>query len=277
MKNGFNRRFTDHRDLDLIKSFGATSTEGLPRTYLVNTINDIPNQNADGLPFGCTAYSQCELASDQSGEEYDKREFYYSTPPGGFGGRDMRESLKQLTKRGPKKLNGTLVPWDGKYYSIFKQGIFDWFDAIRVGMYVVRNEKRAASIAVAWFPEWCKPVFGSGENTVHVSDDGILPEPPLYVWTFATNHNAVVAGWTDTGIVHGRPLGGTYLAVKSWQGTNVGDGGWVYMSRPIANKLFEMYYTEIFTASQVKPEQFFTIDLPAIDAIISYIRYLLGR
>ncbi len=270
MKSGYLKRFAKHQDLDLIKSFGAVGfeTNTLPTTYIVDALKDMPDQNADGLYEACTAYAQCQLASDETGNHYDIPEFYNSTPPGGDGPRDMRTSLKLLTQRGPKYVNGTLEQWKGKYYNINKQGIFDWFDAIRVGLYIVRQEKRAASAAVPWFREWTPGM---------VNSDGIMQEPPTYDWTSATGHDPVIAGWTDTGIVHGKPLGGTYLAVKSWQGTSVGDGGWLYMSRVIANRVFDMWYTEVFTVSQQNPSVFATIDLSAVEKVISYVVLLLSK
>lgn len=262
---GFLKRFTDHRDLDLLKSFGAAdTTSSLPAQYIVAT-NDMPDQNALGLPEACTAFAQLELAKDQTGENYDVVEFYQSTPPGGNSGRAMRDSLGLLVNRGPKTLEGKLHPWKGRYYNIYKQGLLDWYDALKVGLYIVKNEKRACSAAMAWFVEW---TYG------HVDPSGIVTEPPVYNWTYASAHDAVIAGWTSVGLEYGHPLGAEYLAIKSHQGTHVGDGGWLYFSRPIVNKLFDMYYTEMFTVSQLKPQTFSTVDLSVIECIISYITHL---
>lgn len=267
ISNGLKLKFTDHHDLDLIKNFGTfDSTQGLPASYIVNTTKDMPDQVAVGLYEGCTAFAQIELASDQTGEQYDVGEFYASTPPGGTSGRAMRDSLKLLVKRGPKTLEQKLRPWNGAYYNVYKQGVFDWFDACRVGLFIVRNEKRAVTAAMPWYPHWTPQGVGK---------DGIVPDLGAYSWTGATAHNAIIAGWTDTGIVSKQPLGGTYLALKSWQGKTVGDGGWLYFSRPIINKVFDLYYTEMFTASQQKPTQFLTVDLPAVEMVISFIRNLL--
>lgn len=266
IQDGYLKRFTDHKDFDLIKSFGDTDdTSGLPARYIVDSLKDMSDQNAVGLPFACTAFSQTELASDQTGETYDVSEFYQSTPPGGNSGRDMRDSLKLLVKRGPKTIEQKLRHWNGAYYNIYKQGALDWFGACKVGMFIVRNENRAVSAAMPWYPEWTFPVIGK---------DGIVPDRDTYSWSGATAHNAVIVGWTDTGLVHSQPLGDTYLAVKSWQGARLGDGGWLYFSRPIINKVFDMYYTEMFTASQQKPTTFATVDLPAVEYIVSFIRNL---
>lgn len=265
IKDGFLKKFTDHRDLSLIPSFGGTDdTNGLPAEYVVAT-KDMPSQNDVGLPFACTAFAQTELASDQTGEIYDVEEFYRATPPGDNGGRDMRTSMSLLVNRGPKTLEQKLRPWNGKYYNIYRYGALDWFDACRVGLYLVKDEKRAASAGVAWFKPW----VGASVPT-----SGIVQDPEVYSWSLATAHDAVIAGWVTKGIGHGQPLGGTYLAVKSWQGKHIGDAGWLYFSRPIINKLFDMYYTDMFTASQQKPSTFATVDLPAIERVISYIRNL---
>lgn len=265
IKPGYIKKFTDHKDLDLIKSFGGIDSPfGLPAQYIVAT-KDMSDQDAVGLPFACTAFAQTELASDQTGEVYDVVEFYESTPPGGNGGRDMRQSLGLLVTRGPKTLEQKLRKWNGKFYNIYKQGLLDWYSALKVGLYIVKNENRACSAAMAWFKEW---TYGYADAS------GIVVDPPLYSWNYASPHDAVIAGWTNVGLVHGKPLGAEYLAVKSWQGTRVGDGGWLYFSRPIVNKLFDMYYTEMFTVSQQKPAQFLTVDLPTVERIISYIIHL---
>ncbi len=262
--HGIKLEFTDHNDLSLIPSFGGTdNTSGLPAQYIVAT-SEMPDQDADGLYEACTAYAQTELAADQTGEEYDIKEFYLSTPPGDLGPRAMRDSLSLLTKRGPKTTKGVLKSWDGKYYNIYKYGKLDWYNAFKVGLYIVRNEKRAASAAMPWYREW------SGSN---VPASGIVPDLGTYSWTNASGHDAVIGGWTSVSLINGKPLGDEYMAIKSWQG-QVGDGGWLYFSKAIINKVFELYYTEVFTVSQQKPTTFATVDLPAIERIISFIKNL---
>lgn len=267
---GLKLRLQDHRDLDFHKSFGSTAydTNSLPTRYSADAGLVMPDQNADGFPEGCTGYAQTDLCTDEDLTIYDQGEFYLATPPGGMSaGRAIRDSLNLLVKRGPKTKGGILGPKRTRYFSINATGILDWFDAIRVALFITSQEKRAASIAVPWFPEY--------EN---ISTDGILPDNIVLNWSRATGHNAVASGWTDV------KTDGTYirngemfLAIKSHQGINYGDKGWCYQSRVSANVVFNMDYTEAFTVTKLTPASLQTVDMNIVDRVVSYIQFLLVK
>lgn len=267
---GLLKRFQDHRDLDFHKSFGTTAydTNQLPSRYSADAGMTMPNQDADGFPEGCTGYAQTDLCTDEDLSIYDPGEFFLSTPPGGMNsGRAIRDSLNLLVNRGPKDKLGNLGPKRTKYYSINATGILDWLDAIRVALYVTSQEHRSASIAVPWFPEF--------EN---INSNGLLPDDPTFTWNNTPGHNAKCAGWTDV------KTDGTYirngeffLAIKSWQGIGYGDKGWCYMSRVLANAIFNMNYTEVFTATKLTPANLQTVDINIVDTIVSFIQNLLVK
>lgn len=267
IKPGIKLRYQDSRDRDLLKTFGAVNfpVETLPNRYSADAGLTMPDQNADGYPNGCTGYAQADLCTDEDATIYDSGEFYLSTPPGGSStGRAMRDSLKLLTTRGPKTKDGKQGDKRTAYYSINATGILDWMDAIRVGLFIVRQERRSASVAIPWFPEF--EVMNSG---------GILREDPIFDWSRASGHDAKIAGWTDV------KTDGTYirngelfLMVKSWQGIQYGDKGWCYMSRVLANAVFNMTYTEAFTVTKMSGVAQ-TVDMDAVDRVVSFIQSLL--
>lgn len=269
MKQGYKPTYTDRRDLDLLKSFGATQfdTTSLPRTYLVDAGLDMPDQNADGFPYACTGYTSASLCEDEDGVMYDPIDTYVNTPPGDSGGRALRDSVAVLMSRGPRKKDGTFGPKRAKYYNIRTTGFLDWFDAIRVGLYVVKSEKRAASAGIPWFPQF-----------EQIGADGILPTEIIYDWKLASGHNAKLDGWTDTNS-KGQPIrtGELFLRVKSWQGKNYGDNGWCYMPRALANALLSMDYTEVLTVTKLQPTTPQTVDLTLIESIVSFIVNLLSQ
>lgn len=268
IKSGLNLRAQDSQDYDFHKSFGSThyDTNTLPSRYMADAGLTMPDQNGDGFPEGCTGYTQTDLCTDEDLTVYNAGEFYQATSPGGFGGRAIRDSLKLLITRGPKDRDFKLGPKRTAYYSINATGILDWMDAIRVALWITQQEKRSASIAIPWLRE-----FG------YVGRDGILPNDPIFTWSGTSGHNAKCAGWTDI------KTDGTYirngeffLAIKSWQGKNVGDNGWVYMSRVLANAIFNMTYTEAFTVTKMIGSVQ-TVDMSVVDKLVAFIQDLLAK
>lgn len=263
MKYGYKKVFTDRRDADFHKSFGSTNfdTKTLPLNYSADAGLTMPDQNADGYPYGCTGYTSADLCTDEDGVIYDPADTYLNTPPGGTtDGRALRDSLKVLTTRGPRTKSGQFGTKRSYYYNIRSTGyLLDWFDAIRVALYITQSEKRSASIGIPWFPEFESPTI-----------DGRLPENIVFNWNRAGGHNAKIAGWKMIG---DQP----YLIVKSWQGKNYGDQGWCYMSRTLTNTLLNMPYTEVFTVTKMKPTDKQTVDLTVVENVVSFILNLLSN
>lgn len=268
IKAGLKLRAQDPRDYDFLKSFGAThyDTNTLPSRYIADAGLTMQDQNADGFPEGCTGYAQTDLCTDEDLTIYNAGEFYQSTPPGGFGGRAVRDSLKLLTTRGPKDMDLKLGPARTAYYSINATGILDWMDSLRVALWITQQEKRSASIAIPWLREF----EGIGAS-------GLLPDDPIFIWSGTPGHNAKCAGWTDiktdgTYIRNGE----LFLAIKSWQGTGYGDKGWCYMSRVLANAIFNMTYTEAFTVTKMTGSVQ-TVDMSVVDRLVAFIQDLLAK
>lgn len=265
MKSGLNPVERDHRDYDYHRTFGSVSPFVLPTEYDVDAGLTMPNQELDGLPYGCTGYAQTDLCTDEDGVVYDPRFTYDMTlkDEGQWGnyntGCDIRDSLKTLLSYGAKiKDNPNDDPTTHRRGAYFNVGpTTDFFEGVRSAMYLSRLEKRAASIGTPWFVEFER-----------ITADGILPDNPT-INTNAEWHNWVCSGWV---MKQGEP----YLKVKSWQGTAYGDNGWAYMSRSLYNKLLSMPYTGAFTVRKVLPEDIRTIKRTLMETLIVYLQRLLA-
>lgn len=270
MKQGLNPIKKDRRDYDFHKTFGSTTfnTGTLPTTYLADAGLTMFDQNREGFPEGCTGYAQTDLCTDEDRMIYDAGEFYLATPPGGAGaGRDIRDSLKLLISRGPHFKDGSLGTKRTGYFNVNASSPLDWFDAIRVALWITQDEHRAISVGIPWFIDF--------ETNVQ---NGLLPIPVNFSWSQASGHNAVIAGWTPRDSTGNWIRNGeVFLMVKSWQGPNYGDKGWAYLSRPLANAIFAMPYTGAYTVSKIIPGTVQTINWSIIDTLIAFIRSLINQ
>lgn len=235
IKNGLKPVQHDDRDFSFHKTFGAISPIQLPPEYDVDAHIDIPDQNTEGLPFGCTGFAQADLCQDEDKIDYSAKEIYDKTlelegQAGNYNiGCDIRDSLKIICTYYGR----------GGYYNV--QPTVDFFDGIRSALWMNRDEGRAVSIGAPWF-----------QSFNFVGPSGIIPEtfvgdPMQQPW-----HNWVISGW----IVKN---GQTYLKGKPWQGKNFGDNGWIYFSRRNINDLLAVPYTGAFTVSKKAPVTIKTI------------------
>jgi hypothetical protein len=258
MKSGLAKIKRDHRDYSFHKTFGAfVNASSLPADFSVDAGLWMPNQNLpqafSGIPSipawptGCTVYCQTDLCIDEDGKLLDPNLLEDVTHANANGGGDIRVALKAAIN----------VFQRTAYFNIQAKAPLDWFDAIRVAMWVSQAEKRSVSIGIPWFAEF--------ENLLA---SYIMPIP-VFDTKRATWHNAKIAGWKTIG-------GAPYLIVKSWQGPEYGDKGYCYMPRELCNALLNISGTGAFTLSKVAPGQIQTIDLSTIATLVSFIRNLIA-
>src|SRR5712664_1369790 len=101
MKHGARPLKPDHRDYDFHKSFGSIAPSKFADSYSTDAKLNMPDQNADGLPYGCTDYSQAELGDDIVRQyAYDPRQLEAVTHANALGGIDIRTSLKAALNLG---------------------------------------------------------------------------------------------------------------------------------------------------------------------------------
>lgn len=261
VQNGLKPIQPDKRDYSFPRTFGAIAPTVFPDEYDCDYGLTMPNQLADGYPYGCTGYTQAELCTDEDGiiykpsYTYDKTRWMEGTE-GQNVGCEIRTSLKSTIAFGVQALNETT---DGEamqhrraqYFNVSDVTYMDDFDDIRNALLSNKNDMRAVSIGTPWFPEWST----SDEN-------GIVPDfvydgnPHNYNW-----HNWKVSGWKQ---INGQP----YLTGKTWQGKDVGVNGLLYFSRATINKVMAIRESAAFTLAQSHPNDVQTIRNSTIATIL---------
>lgn len=250
MEHGTGPVAKDKRDYDYHKTFGTVSVPAFPENFSIDAGLTMPNQEADGLPFGCTSYTSSDLCTDEDGLTYDDYSYlYHLTPPGTDSeGREMRAALSTICKYGPKNKNGTVGPKRTAYFNIKASGIIDAFDAVRVAIYSTQDEKRGVSAATPWFGGFFGPIASTATF-----------DPAYASW-----HNHAIKGWKT---INGVP----YLLSKPWQGPNYGDKGWVYFSREVWNQLMKIDGSAAFTLSKVAPGDIQTVGVEWVRNLVAFL------
>lgn len=262
----------DKRDRSFHLSYGALPSV-FEESFNVDVGLSMPNQDEEGLPFGCTGETQTDNQADEdillydAGYTYGRTCFIEGHPE--TSGCDVRTSLKSTQVYGFRKKGDavTVLPEPrkgGGYYNIYDDGGLCWFDGIRSA---IKKEKKGVSIGSPWFPSW-----GYGR----IASDGIMWMPTFSELEGVKNnpyavswHNYACKGWVT---IKGVP----YLKIKSWQGKLIGDGGWLYMSREVANTVLEIKGSVVFIQTKSKPGDIITIKLSTLEVLISYLYRLIG-
>lgn len=254
MKNGVKPIKIDHRNY-------STHTFGTTFAFATEVNLDagfgFPNQNADGLPEGCTGYSQSELCQDQDKARY-KPKFTYEKTLFMMNAKegepcDMPTSLKSTKVYGVQSINETTDAeaskhLRGAYYQVEKVG--DWFDGIRSA---ISQNNCSVSVATQWYESFGNPTHG------------IISDTPAGNFSW---HNYKISGWK---VINGE----TYLIAKSWQGANYGDNGYCYFSRTLINKLLSVSGAGAFIVAPYDPSKLKTVELGIFQTILSYfVRWL---
>lgn len=265
------KKIAPHRtDYGLVHTFGAAlDKESLPAEFSIYDGRPVPNQNMPDdrftppgrpLPMGCTGESGAFESGLQDGALYEPHDLYDNTPPGRDGeGRDIRDMLKVLIKRGPRKADGTFGPKRKAYFNCYGSGKIDDFDAARFGLWINQNEKRGVIVGT-----WFYRQFGSATPT-----NGVVKAP-----SFNTNegslHCWLITGWKKiNGVDHFEAL--------TWQGSSIGWKGKQYFSRPIYNALMAQPFTGAFTITKLSGIEPVPVGVQAIiDHLVYYLRNLFG-
>ncbi len=279
----------DPRDYSYHQTFGTTTQ--FPLEYTVDAGLTMPDQNADGNPFSCTAYTTCDLGADQDNILYAPSYTYMKTlfsqglPPTQQGS-DIRPSLKTARVYGllpaknvpdslvakpvnvtakqenwPTELDaesGKLEHRKAAYYNIYCDGGLDWFDSFRSAMIQNSADKRGISVGTPWFREFATPI------------NGVLPN------NFAYDGNPYSVGWHNYSIKGWKQINGVpYLLVKSWQGSTYGDNGWAYMSRELCNKIMEVRGSVAFTLADATDKDTLSIKIGMYEQVLFYLYKIL--
>lgn len=265
MRSGARPTALDTRDRSYHRSFGTTLPKKFPQYFSVDLGKTMPDQNADGLPFGCTGYTQSDNGGNEDAAIYKPEYLYQKTclienhPTD--QGCDIRSSLKAAKVYGLQGLAETTdqeaeTHRRGPYYNIYDDGGMDWFDSIRTAL---MDHKVGISAGTPWFPEWEYPQNGIvTQNFVY---DG---NPDHYNW-----HNWAIVGFKD---IDGWP----HLVGKSWQGPGYGDKGFHYLDRATTNKVLEIRGSVTFFTTKATPNDVYTIKVSILETVLDFLYRILG-
>jgi hypothetical protein len=268
IKSGVNPVKKDHRDYSFHRTFGALTPTFTDALNLDAGLT-MPDQDADGLPYGCTGYASDDLCTDEDKIIYYPKSTYDQTlmmegitpsdPNFEKVGCDVRDSLNSTIVYGLQAVGETgsqaLNHRRGAYYNVDLAQGMDWFDSLRNCL--VLNQ-RSISIATPWYPTW------------ETTNQGIIKAPNSYDTTFASWHNWKVCGWkTINGVV--------YLIGKSWQGKSYGDGGLCYFPREVINQLMTIQGTGAFTLTPYTNQMAQRVILTLWEYVGSYLRLIANK
>lgn len=314
MINGVQPITKDHRDYSANRTFGVVTTV-FPDSLNFDAGFRFPDQNAEGLPQGCTGYTQSELCQDEDRVQYQPRFTYDKTIYMSWQNieglpQDIRTSIKSTIMYGVlpntalQKIAGFIAPdvtdteaskhRRAAYYVLEKNEGLDWFDSIRnmllAGSAIEYDtgisSNRSISMVTPWYREWTRP---------NVPKSGIVKRPAgfdvkaggastsvigkildLLARLFGSSGGATP--WHNWKISGWKTIDGVpYLMGKTWQGL-VGDTGWMYYSREIVNELMEIYGTGgfiVFRSNPANDADIQTVKLTVLDDLKSYTRVML--
>lgn len=267
MKNGARPTKQHHKDKDFHKSFGSVLPSQFPSEYLCDAGLSMPNQEeldveftpaVPPMPFGCTNEASADLATDLTGKLYNPYQLENITHANAKGGYDIRLSLQAARDN---------LHWFKDFYNVQKQPILDWFDSLRLAQFVGAPEKRSLSIGTPWFPSWEKAaVAGIFVMPAPTNEElaAIAADDEAYSW-----HDSKLDGWClENGTIVYRD--------KSWQGRNVGRGGFIAFDRATINTVMQIRGTVAFTSTNLVAPESILVQLSGIQWLLSRVRSILA-
>lgn len=269
IQNGAKRTRVDKRDYSYHRTFSGIPTDLTLADFNLDAGLTMPDQNAEGLPFGCTGETQTDCLTDLTKKVYKAKFTYDKTclmeNHGTNEGCEIRNSMKSLRVFGAQEMTETTdleatKHKGGQTFSVDKKKGYDYFDSFRLAL---RNEQKSISVGSPWPIEWARPQ--KGVLTALFVYDG---HPDHYSW-----HNWKVCGETtilEDGVF--RPV----LIGKSWQGKNYGEGGFHSIGREAFNKAFDIYGTIGLIQAKSAPGDIQTIQLDIRQTILDLINRMLS-
>lgn len=253
-------KYKDHRTYDFHRTFGSTTTA--PERFSFDTLAATPDQNKDGLPEACTAYTHNDIASNEDATLYDDYDFTYRNTlrmmDVAYGSPcDITAALKATTVYGIKNKQET--PTDalqhrrGPYF-IVRPLNGDYFDGLVSAMW---TKQGCLSLATPWYKDFEAPSLG------------IPPSPTNW---------SLIASWHDWEATGVEVIGGSrYIVGKSWQGNQFGKNGYLYFSRKQMNQLLSTTGAGAFGQKHASPEDIKSVEMNIIETAISFCRMLIQK
>lgn len=253
-------KYKDHRTYDFHRTFGVATLT--PSEFNFDTVGIFPNQNGEGLPNACTAYTVTGIASNDDHVNYDDKVFTYEKTKQMMGVSgpvpcDQMTALKSGTVYGVKdktKTEEEALQNRRAPYFIVRQSL-DYFDGLVSAML---TKKGTLSMGTPWLP-----VFEL------VGSDGVIP-------AFAKPQNFNVGhNWEACGVkvINNE----SRIICKSWQGPSYGDHGYCYFNRQQVNDLLSVTGSGAFAQVKATPEDIKRVEMNIIEVMISYLRMWLSK
>lgn len=256
MKSGTKPTPIDHRDFGHFQTFGAVIPPTFPPSYTTDAQLWQPNQEIQNitptfttppLEFGCTDFSTADSGSDLVGILLNPYNVDKITNANASGGAQVRTALTA----------GVTIGYFKAYFNVQPVNL-DFFDSVRLASISGVPEKRSVVIGSKWFSNPFETVDSTGILSIPNFSD------PNFTW-----HCWKIAGWKTINDQ-------VYLIGKSWQGSEYGDGGYCYFSRPLFNQLMSIGGSVAFSVTNATPPPPQTINTSIVEWIISNFRLLLG-
>lgn len=255
MKSGCKPHKVNHKNYGYFQTFGETIPPSFPDSYTTDAGLWMPNQDlpqvtqqfdVPALPEGCTDYTTADVGADLIAVLENPESVDDITNANAEGGTSVQTALQA----------GTSIGFFNSYFQVQPISL-DAFDSVRLAMLSGVPEKRSVSVGSKWFPEF-----------EQVDSTGILPTP---------NWDSVDFTWHNHKIGKFLSINGVqYLGSKSWQGSNYGDNGWCYFSRPLFNSLMAISGSVMFTVTHGAPPPPQAISVTMLEWVESNFRLLMG-
>lgn len=273
IKNGTRPVKKSHKDFDYLKSHhgailsGAIQPPTFPAEYLCDFKGNTRNQNINDTSFspivaaepeGCTNYTSSSVATDLTEGKtiYRPDTLEALTHANQNGGFEVRDSLTIAMNS---------LKWFSAIFAVIAHSPLDYFDTFRLAIFSGAPEMRSISIGTPWFPSW-EEACQSGVALMPMPTSDELAEifNPNMPW-----HNHKLDGW----FTYNSQL---VLRDESWQGTDIGDNGYVYFTRDVINAIMTLQGTGAFTASRMGLGDAVPVTLTYLEWITSFVRTLFG-
>lgn len=255
----------------LPRTFGTIAASTLPDEFDTDAGLVVPDQNAEGRPYGCTGYTVTELGNDEDNAIYDPGFNYDLTremegTQGQDVGCDLKDAFKSATVYGLLTKSNPGNPLENRrapYYEVHPHDGLDYFDSIRSAMivaYQLDNKKHGTGNGTFWLPEWANP------------QNGLIPG--LYLYDGVPDHYAWHA-WNFKGWM--MKNGQLRLKAKMHQGPNYGEGGFAWFTRTQVNKIFAEWGTIILMQVKAEPKDIKYVKYTILETAVRLATQILKR
>lgn len=270
IRHGARPERPDHRRFSFHRTFGAVQKFDISKvaSFDLDAGFPVPDQNLDGFPYGCTAYTTASICGDKDRETYNKKYTYDKTlmmegKPGRYDqGCNIQDALKSAMVYGVAKDGET----DAQAETRRRGGYFDVLDGTGLSaaesiVLAMLISKTGVSIGTPWVNE-LRVIPSTGIVPTVITYDG---DPDHYSW-----HNWEICGlaW-----INGTP----YLKAKTWQGPNRGDRGFDYYPFETINKLLAIWGTVALMPIPFTPGSIQTVELTFWQTVLSFCKMWLAQ